>query len=623
MCGLCGIYERSRDLRSRSERVASMTAALVHRGPDDQGFYADDDIALGFRRLAVLDLETGQQPIRLEGDRAVIVLNGEIYNFHELRKELAGRQRFRTKGDVEVVLRLYAEQGIDCVSRLNGMFAFALWDKIERTLYLARDRFGIKPLFVCREGDTMAFASEVTALLAGGFPRDRALDLGELRHYLWTKHLSPTGSLLAGVRSLPPATVVTIRDGGWHEHRYWAPPAPLLRATPDAERELGPLLHAAVERQLVADVPVGVFLSGGLDSSTIVALARLAGATPLRTFSVGFSGPGAVSELPAARRVALWAGSEHSEIVMDPGQVCTDLERIAARLDGPLGDATTIPTWYMSKLARERATVALSGEGADELFGGYPRQRYDAALDVLGARGRAALPALLRLTGRSPSPRFRNRLAMASSLSRYLDWGSIFRPHEIDALAEVALPRHDTLLERQVEMAARFLRLAGEDPINARLQADRELFLPGDLLPKVDRMSMAHSLEVRVPFLDNDVAELMLACPGRVKVGWTRGKRLLRRVVAPLLPAEVLTRGKQGFDVPIGAWLRGPLRVPLLDTLTRNAVSQRGMWRAERVGALIDEHLDGRADHGEQLWLLLALELWQRQILDHAPEWRP
>lgn len=598
-----------------------MRDALAHRGPDDQGFYADDDVTLGFCRLAVIDLDTGQQPIRLENDRAVMVLNGEIYNFRELRRELEQRHRFRTKGDVEAVLRLFAEDGIACVSRLNGMFAMAIWDRAEQTLHLARDRFGIKPLYYCREDGAVAFASEVSALLAGGFPRERTLDLAELRHYLATKHLSTSGSLLTGVRSVPPATVVTIARGAWYEHRYWSPTSSPSAHAADASSELPGVLAGAVARQLVADVPVGVFLSGGLDSSTVVALARQAGARPLRTFSVGFTDPGAIDERPAARRVAAWCGSEHHEVAMDANEVRGDLERIAARLDGPLGDATAIPTWYMCRLAREHATVALSGEGADEVFGGYPRQRYDPLLDSIGAAGRGALPLIMRLAGHPPSTAMRRRLTMPAGLLRYLDWGSVFRAHEVGALDAVGLPDAHAVFALDDEQASRFAASLDRDAVNARLLADLEVFLPGDLLPKVDRMSMAHSLEVRVPYLDNKVADLVLGVPGWRKVGFLRGKRLLRDAARHLLPTDVLSRRKQGFEVPIDAWLRGPLREPLLDTLTPSAVERRGLWRASHVSALLRAHLDGTADHGEQLWLLLALELWMREVLDRPAGW--
>ncbi|HKQ62376.1 MAG TPA: asparagine synthase (glutamine-hydrolyzing), partial [Candidatus Polarisedimenticolaceae bacterium] len=405
MCGICGILQPEGDRTERMRLVRRMSAALRHRGPDDSGEYGDETVSLGFRRLAVIDLVTGNQPIRLEDERAAIVLNGEIYNFRELRRELEGRQRFHTQGDVEVALRMYAAHGVAGLARLNGMFALAIWDRERRTLVLARDRFGIKPLFVYREPGRLAFASELSALLAAGLPPERELDRLELRHFLSQKYTSPAGTILRGVRSIEPATVLEIGPGGERVWRYWEPeslPAPRLDEDEAAEA-LEHALGDAVRRQLVADVPVGLFLSGGVDSSSLAALVARQGAGPLDSFSVGFEGAEAASELGAARRVAERLGTRHQEILLGPRRVRDDLERILARLDGALGDATCIPTWYMSALARGTVTVALSGEGADEIFGGYARQRYDAWLDRLGPGARRWLPLALRAAGRPPS----------------------------------------------------------------------------------------------------------------------------------------------------------------------------------------------------------------------------
>jgi asparagine synthase (glutamine-hydrolysing) len=615
VCGICGILEDGAPDGTRRRRVERMTAALEHRGPDDEGRFEDERISLGFRRLSVIDLATGGQPIRLEDDRAVIVLNGEIYNYRELRKDLERRQTFRTKGDVEVVLRLYAEKGIDALADLRGMFALAIWDRRLRTLFLARDRFGIKPLFVHRAPGTLAFASEVGALLAGGVPARPALDRAELRHYLAQRYPSPSGSILEGVASLPPATVLEVSSSGTRQRRYWEAPSGVARdvSERDALEALGAALRGAVRRQLVADVPLGVFLSGGLDSSTLTALVRECEPAALRTFAVGFEGKGARSELPFAREVARRLGTEHAELVMDPGAVAADLDAILGALDGPLGDPTAIPTWYLSRHARTRVTVALSGEGADEMFGGYPRQRLDAAIDRIGPVGRRLAPAALRAMGRPASPRLRERLGMKPTLSRQLHWSCVFLPEEIDALSLDPLPdEQDEALARGFEEAVR------RDPVNARLATDRELYLPGDLLPKVDRMSMAHSLEVRVPYLDEDVADLVLRLPGRMKVRGLQGKVLLRRVAASLLPREIVERKKHGFDVPIGEWLRGSLAPAMRDLLSEAATRRRGLFHPEAVAALVRGHLSGERDHGEALFTLLALEGWQQRVLDRA-----
>lgn len=619
VCGICGILDAGRGVEERERRVAAMAAAMVHRGPDDAGAWSSGPLSLGFRRLAVIDLETGNQPLRLEDDRAVVVLNGEIYNFRELRDELTAKgHRFRTKGDVEVFLRLYADCGMAAFARLRGMFAFALWDASRRALLLGRDRFGIKPLFVARRGEQVAFASELSTLLAGGFPDSHDIDRLQLRHYLWQKYTSPAGSILSGVKQVPPGHVIEFGPEGERVTAYWQPPAEPMEDPGDdeAEERVAALLRQAVRRQLVADVPVGVFLSGGLDSSTLTTLVREEKDGPVETFAVGFSGEGAVSELPYAARVAGTLGTVHRELPMDAATVASDLDAIFSRLDGPLGDATAIPTWYVSRLARESVTVALSGEGADELFGGYPRQRYDVGLDSIGAVGRRVLPLAFTATGRPVSDRMRARLTMPSGLARQLDWSRVLTAEAIDELAASPLPDEDALLEAHAGLAGEWERMAESDPVNARLMTDRALFLPGDLLPKVDRMSMAVSLEVRVPYLDEDLAEYVMALPGGQKIRGTKGKAVLRSVAKKLLPASILNRPKQGFDVPIGTWLRGPLKERMTDLLSEKTVKRRGLFRPQVVTRWVNEHLEGEAAHAEPLWLLIALEGWMSRVLD-------
>ena len=621
MCGLCGVLRSSEPPPLRRRRVEAMTRALAHRGPDAEAYFEDEDIVLGFRRLAVIDLATGDQPIVMPESGAVIALNGEIYNFRELRGELEGEQRFRTRGDAEVALRLLVSRGMAAVTRLDGMFAVALWQPREKKLYLVRDRFGIKPLYVWQEGDTVAFASEVGALLAGGFPPRRRLDLVSLRHFLDQKYVPPHRSIVAGVRALPPAAVFEVTPEGAKSWVYWRPPAPRapVHASNPAE-DVAERLRAAAARQLVADVPVGVFLSGGVDSSLVTALAQKAAGRPLEAFTVSFADGKGWDEAPAARRAAAHLGCHHHVVTIDPLEVAGDLERLAASLDCPLGDATAIPTWYVSRLARTRVTVTLSGEGADELFGGYARQRWDALADRLGAVGRRSLPGLARLLGRPLSPRGRARLGAPPSLGRYLDWSRVFAPELAREVLAQDGPGEEELEVERTELAAEFHAVAAKDPLAARLLADLRGFLPGDLLPKVDRMSMAHGLEVRVPYLDSELAEYVLSLPGRVRLGLWRDKRLLRRVARRWLPREVAKRRKHGFDVPIGAWLRGTLKESLQSVLSAEAVRARGVFAAPAVVRLVEEHLHGAADHGERLWCLLVAELWLKQVFDRPPE---
>ncbi len=612
MCGIAGILGGP-DVPRRRSRVEEMTGALIHRGPDDDGYFDDDKVTLGFRRLAVIDLETGQQPIVDHERKLAIVLNGEIYNFRQLRKELQAKgHRFRTTGDVEVVLRLWSEEGPRCVARLNGMFALAMWDAQCATLYLARDRFGIKPLYLCRDRGELAFASEIRALRAGAFPSSVELDPVQLHHYLSFGFLAPEAAPLIGVRSLPPATMLAVESGGVERlDQYWVPPKPDATALSgeNVTEALRAALQRSVEDQLVADVPVGVFLSGGLDSSTLCALAHKAVTGPLRTFSIGFEGPDAVNELPYAREVAEYLGSDHHEHMMCAEDVARDLGAIVDGLDAPLADPTAIPTWYMCRLAREEATVALSGEGADEIFGGYARQRYDVALDRMGGLGRRVLPLVMRMAGRAPSTRLQKRLRMQPGLKRQLDWGRLFSAEQID---RVAMPtgRDEEMWRSYSELAERWLQLADSDPVNGRLMTDREVFLPGDLLPKVDRMSMAHSLEVRVPYLDNGVVDLMLGLSGGLKQSLFKDKMLLRASSEGLLPQEATHRRKRGFEVPIGAWLRGALRPAMSDLLAPEKLQRAGVLRPEVVAEMVEQHLEGRHDHGKQLWALVVLSRW-------------
>lgn len=612
MCGICGILDRSGDPDQRRRRVGAMARALRHRGPDEEGFFGDAEVDLGFQRLAVIDLETGNQPIRLADDLAVIVLNGEIYNFRELRRDEFDDTGFSTRGDVEVVLRLYLKEGLPCIHRLNGMFALAIWDARSRTLHLARDRFGIKPLYYCIDGDVLGFASEASALDAAGLPRHRRLDVLQLHQYLRQGYLLPSGGIWQGVSAVPPATVLSFSAAGLQRWTYWEPPCEtdtrgLSRA--EAGTEVGRLLQQAVTRQLVADVPVGVFLSGGLDSTSVATLAGRWRDAPLETFSVGFDGPGAVNELPFARRAAAELGCVHHEFVMTAEEAVFDLDQVMAALDGPLADPTVIPTWYLSRLARGRVTVALAGEGADEVFGGYARQRLDVLLD----RVPSWVPSWASGLGRfGLSDRLGSRLALPAGLHRQLDWSLVFGTAEIDGLLAEPRSGEQEFLSALAGTEADWLLRAAVDPVNARLFGDLTFFLAGDLLPKVDRMSMAHSLEVRVPFLDHELTDFVLALPGKWKVGVRRGKRLLRAAVRDLLPAEILDRPKQGFDVPMAAWLRGPLRSLVEDCLLDRAVKQRGLLRPEPVGELLRQHTSGRVDHSRKLWALLALELWLR-----------
>jgi asparagine synthase (glutamine-hydrolysing) len=592
-----------------------MNGRLVHRGPDSDGVFHDGGVALAMRRLSIIDLERGDQPIANEDGSVVVVQNGEIYNYRELRGELERRgHRFATASDTEVLVHLYEEHGEGFVRRLRGMFAIALWDGRERRLLLARDRFGIKPLYYRLAGGALSFASELKAMLElPGFPRE--IDPRAVAAYLAFNSIPAPLTIFAGARKLPAGTLAVWRGGELTQTRY-ARPAPVAaeraRRGPAAElaSELRETLRGSVRAHLVADVPVGVLLSGGVDSAGITALAAGEQADPVKTFSVGFE-ESSFDELGRARLVAERYGTEHHEIVLRPDAVEL-LPKLVEAFDEPFGDSSALPTYLVSELAAGEVKVALSGEGGDELFGGY----YTYVADLLAPRiGRlAALAApLAELLPSSDSKvsfdykakRFA-RAARLPPLERHHAWKEIFPRRLQAALLGGRDPGWDPLdLYRE-----RYAETEGAEPL-ARLQdVDLGIYLVDDLLVKTDRSSMAHSLELRVPFLDTEVATAALGLATPLKVRGLAKKRLLRRALAPLLPKQVLRGPKQGFSIPVAAWLRGPLQPFAREALSAEALSRQGWLDPATVAGLLDRHCAGREDLSRQLWGLIAFTLW-------------
>jgi asparagine synthase (glutamine-hydrolysing) len=611
MCGICGIAGPGADV----EAVRRMNARLVHRGPDSDGTFAGDGVALAMRRLSIIDLEHGDQPIANEDGSIVVVQNGEIYNHRELRRELERRgHRFRTASDTEVLVHLYEQHGEGFAERLRGMFAIALWDARERRLVLARDRFGIKPLYYRHLDGTLSFASELKALmLQPGFSRQ--IDPCAVAAFLAFNSIPAPLTIFAEARKLPAGTLAVWRDGELSRRRYARPapvPADEVRRRPVGElaSELREALRGSVRAHLVADVPVGVLLSGGVDSAGIVALAAGEQAEPVKTFSVGFE-EASFDELERARLVAGRYGTEHHEIVLRPDAVEL-FPKLVEVFDEPFGDSSALPTYLVSELAAGEVKVALSGEGGDELFGGY----YTYVADLLAARvGRlAALAAPLaellpssdaKVSFDYKAKRFA-RGAGLPPLERHHAWKEIFSRQAQAALLGGRDPGWDPVdLYRE-----RYAETAGAEPL-ARLQdVDLGIYLVDDLLVKTDRSSMAHSLELRVPFLDNEVAATALGLATPLKVRGTAKKRLLRRALAPLLPRDVLKGPKQGFSIPVAAWLRGPLRAFARETLSAATLSRQGWLDPAVVDRLLDDHCAGREDLSRQLWGLMAFTLW-------------
>ena len=615
MCGICGIVTADRAAPPDLEAVRRMNARLTHRGPDSDGVFEADGVALAMRRLSIIDLEGGDQPIANEDGSVTVVHNGEIYNYRELRAELERRgHRFRTRSDTEVLVHLYEEHGDEFLERLRGMFAIALWDSPQRRLLLARDRFGIKPLYYRAKDGGLSFASELKAMLEQpGFSRE--IDPRAVAAYLAFNSIPAPLTIFAEARKLAPGTLLSWREGELSERRYARPrpaAADRVRRGPAAglAEELRETLRDSVRAHLVADVPVGVLLSGGVDSAGLAALAAGEEGAGVKTFSVGFE-EASFDELDRARLVAQRYGTDHHEIVLRPDAVEL-LPKLVEAFDEPFGDSSALPTYLVSELAAANVKVALSGEGGDELFGGY----YTYVADLLAARVGRFAPLAAPLVEALPSSdakvsfdykakRF-VRAARLPPLERHHAWKEIFSAERQAAL----LGARGTGWNPVDLYRERYAETAGAEPL-ARLQdVDLGIYLVDDLLVKTDRSSMAHSLELRVPFLDNEVADFALGLATPLKVRGLAKKRLLRRALAPLLPREILRAPKQGFSIPVAAWLRGPLQGYARDLLSPANLERQGCFDAATVGALLDSHCAGREDLSRQLWGLMAFTLW-------------
>ncbi len=606
MCGICGIVRG--DGRSVDPALLrAMRDTLVHRGPDSAGEVVLGEAGLAARRLAIIDLEGGDQPIANEDGRIVVVQNGEIYNHAELRAELeAAGHRFRTPhSDTEVLVHLYEQHGTRFAERLRGMFAVAVWDSERRRLVLARDRFGIKPLYY-RDGEDFMFASELKALPSG------EIDLDALEAFLAFNAIHGPRTIYRDVRKLPPGHVLVREEGAARIERY-ADERPALEHRDEPWEaladELRERLRDSVRAHLVSDVPVGVLLSGGVDSSALAALAAEHGR--VSTFSIGFAEK-AFSEVELARTIARRYGTDHHELVVEP-DAAELLPTIAAAFDEPFADSSALPTYLVSQLAAQHVKVALSGEGGDELFGGYETYVADKLAMRTGGAARLLSPlaeALPSGSGRVPLDyklkRF-TRAAHLPPLERHHGWKEIFSP---DARAELLRPGRRGTEDPLDVYRARWAETEGADTL-ARLQdVDRAIYLVDDLLVKTDRMSMAHSLELRVPFLDPVVAELALALPPAARVRGFGKKRLLRSAVEPLVGREIARGRKKGFSIPAAAWLRGELEPFAREVLSAERLRRQGYFQPAAVSRLIDEHVDRREDHSRQLWGLITFSLW-------------
>jgi asparagine synthase (glutamine-hydrolysing) len=623
MCGIAGMIAGPGETVT-PEQVRRMTDTIVHRGPDDEGIQVRGNVGLGMRRLSIIDLAGGRQPIYNEDRSVAVVFNGEIYNFQELRRELEGRgHQFRTNSDTEVIVHLYEEMSANCVTKLRGMFAIALYDEKRDALLLARDRLGKKPLFYAQRAGRLFFGSEIKALLAAA-PELAEVDPEGVLQFFYYGYVPDPGSAFRDIRKLPPGHLAEYIGGQIHVRRYWDVPAYGANDPGSDEaclEEMDSRLAEAVRIRLISDVPLGALLSGGVDSSVVVALMARESSSPVKTFSIGFQ-KADFNEAKYARLVAERFGTDHHELIVDP-DINDTLNHLTGMMEEPFGDSSMIPTYCVSQLARQHVTVALSGDGGDELFAGYDRyivnwrrQRYDFVPEWMGEIYRDRIYPLLPSTVKGRKLAWNITL---SSRDRYLD-GLSFLP---------ALHRERSLFSDEFAANARtwtdpfrqFERYYDEAPATDHLSRlmylDTKTYLPADILTKVDRMSMATSLEMRCPILDHIFVEWAAGLPIKYKFRDGTRKFLLKKLAERLgIPSPLLHRRKQGFSLPLVHWMRNELKDGLLQILLEPRTLQRGYFKTEAIRAVLDEHVRGRRNHDGVLWMLLVFELWHRNFLE-------
>jgi asparagine synthase (glutamine-hydrolysing) len=625
MCGICGFVRFDPLAPVPEDRLRQMRDTLVHRGPDDAGLFVQGNVGLGHRRLSIIDLSSGHQPMANADGTVWITYNGEVYNFREVRAALeAGGYAFSTKSDTEVVLRAYEAYGEACVEHLRGMFAFAIWDSQRQKLLLARDRLGIKPLYYAVHDGTFLFASEIKAILAAGIIRP-SLNEAILPEFLATRYISGEETFFRGVKKLLPGRTLSWSPAeGFRERRYWRLPIETNGSGCDLKEAAGEVrarLEAAVRSHLMSDVPLGLFLSGGIDSSGLAALMAPMVREPIRTFAVGFDEPGA-NELPYARLAARAVGAEHHEVVVSPGEFFDALPRLIWHEDEPIAFTSSVPLYFVSRLAREHVKVVLTGEGADELFLGYNRYRVTAWNDRLARVYETLLPATVRATvGRlmGELPPGIHRYAQRTFLALESGPRGLFYENFAvfpDGLRRLLLANGNGLGGRDpYAEGLRCYRDAAGGTLERMSHADLQTYLV-ELLMKQDQMSMAASVESRVPFLDHEFVQHVAGLSPRFKLRGWRTKAVLRAALHDRVPGPILRRRKMGFPVPVGRWLRGPFWPVVEDFVLGPRALRRGLFEPSVVRGLAEEHRAGLRDHGDRLWLLVNLETWQRIFLD-------
>jgi asparagine synthase (glutamine-hydrolysing) len=613
VCGIVGFTHQNRSVDRRV--IEGATSCLIHRGPDQQGVYESGDISLGAVRLTIIDLISGEQPMRSEDGDTTLVYNGEVYNHRELRSELESRgHRFATNSDTEVVLHAFLEWDVDCFPRMRGMFALAIWCESRKRLVLARDRVGIKPLYFSRKGDDVYFSSELKGILHHP-DIERRLSLEGLNCYLRVNYVPSPFTLIEGVEKLPPGHTLTWQRGRTTIEPYWRCPAATPPSKPwtleAAKERLDFLLKESVKEHLVADVPVGIWASGGLDSSTILHYATQASSQRLKTFSITFKGR-SFDEAAYINEVAEYYGTDHSETDLSTDSELQEaIRELAYYSDEPGADAGCLPVWFLAKMSSQQVTVALSGEGADELFGGY--LTYLASYYAQWARRVPASVRRAAIRGLGYWPVSDEKISFEYKLKRFLR-GSLLPPDESHIFWNGTFSEEDKrafLIPADPAPMARILRnMPGGSGIDRYMRFDQQYYLPDDILYKADRMSMAHSLEVRPPFLDHRIVEFAASLPQDFKLHGSRLKFVLKELMKGKLPPAILRRKKVGFDIPAHDWFRGVLKPLLLDTVTEQAVKETGIFRWEGIQSIINRHMERRDSLGYHLWGLLILFLW-------------
>ncbi len=626
MCGILGIIQGYPEQPADKQTARAMAAAMVHRGPDDEGFHYRGPVVLGMRRLSIIDVPGGHQPISNEDGSVWVVFNGEIYGFAMLREELEARgHHFKTQSDTEVLVHLYEEFGDSMLEHVNGMFAFALWDERRQRLLLARDRMGEKPLYFTELDDrTFVFASELKALLK--HPRiERRLDLRALRKYLTYEFVPSPYSMIAGVRKLPPAHRLIWDRSGWRTERYWKlsySGAKLKIGARDAAEEVRVRLGESVRQRLISDVPLGVLLSGGVDSSSIAALACEVAGARIKTFSIGFD-ERSFDESSYAREVASHLGTEHHEHCFTERDMLSIVPEIPRLLDEPLGDASLIPTFLLSRYTREQVKVALGGDGGDELFAGYPTYTAHRLAEFYGAlpravRERVIEPSVARLPVSIANLSFDYRArrfvqsAVMPAGMRHTLWMGSFDPQQVRRLldADVIAAFSEDEVYEEVLGLDNDRGTNGESLIESMMRLDATHYLSECVLVKVDRASMAASLEVRAPFLDHTLIEYLTRLPLDLKLRGLTTKYVLRKAMEGRLPQRIRTRSKKGFGMPVAKWLKGDLKELVHDTFSASRLRQQGLFRIDYVNQLLADHESGKSDNRKLIWTLLMFQLW-------------